>query len=135
MSKHPLGSRKLWMTLVAMAINAGAYYLEVQHLYSFITPEQIAAFSSLSKDFHYVTAIILSGYLGLQSVLDWKNTTSSTVSQVTSFVSEKIDKNETIDKKEVIDQTIKKLDVHVEVLEEGVNAPALKPFGNYAAED
>jgi hypothetical protein len=119
------------MTLVAMAINAGAYYLEVQHLYSFITPEQIAAFSSLSKDFHYVTAVILTGYLGLQSVLDWKNTTSSTVSQVTSFVSEKIDKKEKID----IDETIKALDVHVEVLEEGMNAPSLKPFGNYANED
>ena len=135
MIKHRLGSRKLWMTLVAMVINAGAYYLEVQHLYSFITPEQITAFSALSKDFHYVTAIILTGYLGLQSVLDWKNTTSSTISQVSSFVSEKIDNKETIDKKEVLDQTIKKLDVHVEVLEEGVNGPELKPFGTHANED
>lgn len=135
MSKHRLGSRKLWMTLVAMFINAGAYYLEIQHLYSFITPEQITAFSALSRDFHYVTAVILTGYLGLQGVLDWKNTTSSTISQVSSFVSEKIDNKETIDKKEVIDQTIKKLDVHVEVLEEGVNGPELKPFGTHANED
>lgn len=123
------------MTLVAMFINAGAYYLEIQHLYSFITPEQITAFSALSRDFHYVTAVILTGYLGLQGVLDWKNTTSSTISQVSSFVSEKIDNKETIDKKEVIDQTIKKLDVHVEVLEEGVNGPELKPFGTHANED
>ena len=135
MSKHPLGSRKLWMTIFAMFINAGAYYMEVNHLYSLISPEQITAFTALSRDFHWVTAMILSGYLGLQGILDWKNTTSSTISQVSSFISEKTDKNETIDKKEVIDQTIKKLDVHVEVLEEGVNAPALKPFGNHATED
>lgn len=117
------------MALVAMGINAAAYWTEVQYLYSFVTPEHINAFTGLSRDFHWVTALIISTYLGVQGVLDWKNTTSSTISQVSSFVSEKIDK------KEVVDETVKNLDVHVEVIEEGVNGPALKPFGTHANEE
>lgn len=117
------------MALAAMGINAAAYWTEVQYLYSFISPEQINAFIGLSRDFHWVTALIISTYLGVQGALDWKHNTSSALSQATNFVSEKLDK------KEVIDETIKKLDVHVEVIEEGINGPELKPFGTYASED
>lgn len=129
MKKKPLMSKKLWMALAAMGINIGAYWMEIQHLYAFVTPEQITAFTNLSRDFHWVTALIIATYLGVQGVLDWKHNTASTVAQAASFVSEKIDK------KEVIDETIKKLDVHVDVIEQGVNGPELKPFGGQANEE
>lgn len=122
-------SKKLWMALAAMGINIGAYWMEIQHLYAFVMPEQITAFVSLSRDFHWVTALIIATYLGVQGVLDWKHNTSSAVGQVASFVSEKVDS------KKVVDETIKKLDVHVDVIEEGVNGPELKPFGTYANEE
>ena len=122
-------SKKLWMALAAMGINVGAYWMEIQHLYAFVMPEQITAFTNLSRDFHWVTALIIATYLGVQGVLDWKHNTSSTVAQVANFVSEKVDK------KEVIDETIKKLDVHVGILEQGVNGPELKPFGGQASEE
>jgi len=117
------------MALAAMGINAAAYWTEVQYLYSFVTPEHINAFIGLSRDFHWVTALIISTYLGVQGVLDWKHNTASTLAQTANFVSEKIDK------KEVIDETVKKLDVRVDVIEEGVNGPELKPFGGHANEE
>jgi hypothetical protein len=93
-------SKKLSMVLVAMAINAMAYYTEVQYLYSFVTPEHINAFIGLSRDFHWVTASILLAYLGVQGTLDWRHNSSTAISQAANFVSEKIDK------KEVVEQTI-----------------------------
>ncbi len=88
------------MAITAMGINAAAYWTEVQYLYSFVTPEHINAFIGLSRDFHWVTALIISAYLGVQGVLDWRHNSSTAISQAASFVSEKIDK------KEVVEQTI-----------------------------
>jgi DNA segregation ATPase FtsK/SpoIIIE-like protein len=128
MSKFKI-SKKLSMALAAMGINAAAYWTEVQYLYSFVTPEHINAFIGLSRDFHWVTASIIMAYLGVQGALDWRHNSSTAISQAANFVSEKIDK------KEVIDETVKNLDVHVEVIEEGINGPELKPFGTHASEE
>lgn len=129
--KHKLGvfgGRKLWMTVIALISNSAAYWLELQYLYTFISPEHVTAFSAITRDFHWTMTAILLAYLGVQGAVDWKHGTTTAVSQAASYVKEKIESRSDENKTENIT-------MNENIKEYGIDAPELKPFGSAASGD
>ena len=109
------GSRKLWMTVAAFTLNWIAYWQEIRYLHSFVMPEQIAAFSGITRDFHWVVAAGLMAYLGVTGAIEWKHGTTSIISQAASLVSQKTE--------------TKTENTQRNIIEEGKpGAPATRPF-------
>lgn len=120
-------SRKLVMTLIAIGINWAAYWTEVKYLYSFLIPEQIVAFSAMTRDFHWTLTASLLAYLGVQGALSWKHGTETALTQAVSHLGEKSEKKE---------EVTQNINYNQHIIEEGVgNASETRPFSQSATHE
>lgn len=70
-------SRKFWMTLIVLWANWQTYCWVISYLYTFVKPEQIAAFVTLTGYFYLAQNTALFAYLGLQTVNNFSQTVST----------------------------------------------------------
>lgn len=102
-------SRKLWMSLLASGVLYCSYWDMIKYLYTFQEPTQIVAFQALSTNYFWAITVIWLGYLGINGVTTWANSSSSMASLAAESVSQKIESTNTeinLSPKEVDDGSI-----------------------------
>jgi hypothetical protein len=84
-------SRKFLMTLFGLAALWLVYWKQVDYLYSFIgqSPEIVAAYVSITRDFMLAFTAAVLAYLGVNGVVAWKHNTESVLTQVAQGITEK----------------------------------------------
>ncbi len=123
-----LCSKKLWMTVFGLLVLWFAYWEEINYLYSFTDPNQIVAFTAVTRDFMFAFTAAVLAFLGVEGAVSWKHGTESVLNQAASFVQEKSDKTETIANKNI--------NYNHNIIEEGVgNASATRPFSQPAGHE
>jgi len=75
-------SRKLWMTVFALWINWSVYWAIVLYIPTFVMPEQLAAFVSITTQFFWTNTAIIFAYLGINGLMTWHQNTASSVQQI-----------------------------------------------------
>ncbi len=119
-----LCSKKLWMTVFGLLVLWFAYWKEINYLYSFTDPNQILAFTAVTRDFMFAFTAAVLAFLGVEGAVSWKHGTESVLNQAASFIQEKSDKTETINNN---------TNYNEHITEEGVgNASVNRPFGQLA---
>ena len=103
-------SRKLWMTVFALWINWSVYWAIVYYIPTFLSPEQLSAFTSITTQFYWTNTTMLLAYLGINGITTWAQNTASSVQQVAQSVlsksehkEERIYKCEKLDPKDIPD--------------------------------
>ena len=97
-------SRKLWMTVFALWINWSVYWAIVYYIPTFLTPEQLSAFVSITTQFYWTNTTMLLAYLGINGITTWSQNTASSVQQIAqNIVSKSEHKEERIYKCEKLD--------------------------------
>lgn len=85
-------TRKLLVTLLGIFIIQEFLHRQVNYLYTFTTPEQVAAFTSLSTCAMWAVVALVMWFCGC-NVLDrmsWGNQTSSAVQLIAQSISQRI---------------------------------------------
>ena len=110
-------SRKLWMTFIGVGVILMTYWQQVNYLYSFTDPAQITAFSQMTQNAMIAITAMVSAYLGINGLIQWKHNTSA--EQILNSISEA--------KKEDITQTT--------TINENVNINVVKKFQEQYKDD
>lgn len=76
-------SRKFVMTVFGLSCLWVVYWRQVNYLYSFagMSPEIVAAFVSITRDFMVAFTAAILAYLGVNGVVSWRHSTESVLSQ------------------------------------------------------
>lgn len=82
------GYQRLILSSFGVAIIAGSWRWAVNHLYT-MPEHSIQGFTSITNNSFYVIAAIVIFMVTGRLIYDWKNTTSSTISQVAEHITEK----------------------------------------------
>jgi len=88
-------SRKLWMTVFALWINWSVYWAIVLYIPTFVMPEQLAAFVSITTQFFWTNTAIIFAYLGINGLMTWHQNTASSVQQIAQNIVSKSEHRET----------------------------------------
>ena len=88
-------SRKLWMTVFALWINWSVYWAIVYYIPTFLKPEQLTAFTSITTQFYWTNATMLLAYLGVNGLTTWGHSTASSVQQIAQNLVSKSEHRET----------------------------------------
>lgn len=88
-------SRKLWMSITASGILYFGYWDMIKYLYTFTDAAQIATFQSLSTNFFWALTTIWLGYLGINGVTNWANSSSSSATAIAESITEKMNSTST----------------------------------------
>lgn len=92
---EPLTSRKLWMTVIGLAVMNALYWTSVYYLYSFTNQWMAQLFYNMFNSVCWTTSMIVLGYLGLQTIAGgWTNSSASVATSAIQSLFEK--KEETI---------------------------------------
>ena len=88
-------SRKLWMTVFALWINWSVYWAIVYYIPTFLKPEQLSAFVSITTQFYWTNTTMLLAYLGINGITTWSQNTASSVQQIAQNIASKSESKHT----------------------------------------
>lgn len=96
-------SKKLWATLLGVAILQSLFWHGAFHLITYVPNEKIAAYEAMFQTNHYAIVLAILSFLGVQGMTDvFRRTTSSVTEVVNEFITEnKTAKEEIIYKEEL----------------------------------
>lgn len=83
-----MGSKKFAMTMVAISIIAFMYFISVLFLFLFEADPHISALVSMYKDMMVGIASIAASLVGIQGLVDWKHSSTSSSSNISETIKE-----------------------------------------------
>lgn len=86
-------SKKFAMTMVALSIIAFMYFASIAFLFFMSGEPHVSALVSMYKDMIVAVAAIAATLVGVQGLVDWRYTASSTAQNITQTLIEKITNN------------------------------------------
>ena len=125
--------QRLFLSLTGLAIIAGMWRWATYHLYSLPEPT-LVAFASITNNAFYVIAAIVVFMVTGKLVYDWKNQTATTLIDQASHLTENRHEERREERKEEKTEN-QNINIEMNIKEAGINAPALKPFGQTAIGD
>lgn len=117
--------QRLSLSLLGISVVAGMWRWAIFHLYT-LPDHSISSFNSITNNAFYVIGAIIIFMVSGRLIYEWKNETASTVIEQATHIAE-----EHLEKKEV--EVHKTVDVNVK--EQGINAPDIRPFSMSAIGD
>jgi len=86
----PWTSRKLWMSVIGLAVLNGLYWTSVWYLYSFTEQWKGELFYKMFASTMWGTTAVIFSYLGIQALMSgWTNTTAQTATSILQTALEK----------------------------------------------
>lgn len=83
------------MTVFALWINWSVYWAIVYYIPTFLQPEQLSAFVSITTQFYWTNTTMLLAYLGINGITTWSQNTASSVQQIAQNIVSKSEHKET----------------------------------------